>query len=52
VVWKILHEGIFYIEHVVGSEPRALIDLSGYLARQLRKLGYDLRITPENPAPA
>lgn len=48
VVWKILHEGVDYIEQGVGAEPQALMHRAKYLARQLRKFGYDLRITATN----
>jgi len=47
-----LHEGVSYIEQGVGSQPQALIHRARYLARQLRKFGYDLRITATNPSPA
>jgi transposase len=52
LVWKILHQGISYIEQADGPEPRALINRARCLARQLRKFGYDLRITTTNPSPA
>jgi len=49
VAWKILHEDVDYIEQGIGSEPQALMHRAKYLARQLRKFGYDLRITTTNP---
>ena len=49
VAWKILHEDVDYIEQGIGSEPQALMHRAKYLARQLRKFGYDLRITATNP---
>jgi transposase len=52
LVWKILHQGISYIEQAAGPEPRALINRARCLARQLRKFGYDLRVTTTNPSPA
>jgi hypothetical protein len=52
LVWKILHHGISYIEQAAGPEPQALINRARYLARQLRKFGYDLRVTTTNPSPA
>jgi transposase len=52
VVWKILHEGVDYMEKGVGAEPQALMHRAKYLARQLRKFGYDLRITATNPTTA
>jgi hypothetical protein len=52
VIWKILHEGVDYIEHGVGAERQALMHRARYLARQLRKFGYDLSITATNPTTA
>ncbi len=45
LVWKILHEGVRYIEQGIALEPKLLIHRARYLARQLRKLGYDLQLT-------
>ena len=55
VVWKILHEGVRYIEqgHEVG--PREKKQRAQMLARALRKLGYEVTLTPINqlaPKPA
>jgi transposase len=55
VVWKILHEGVRFIEqgHEVG--PREKKQRPQMLARALRKLGYEVTITPINqltPKPA
>jgi transposase len=52
LAWKILHEGIRYIEQGVEYEPKLLIHRAQYLARQLRKFGYNVQITPNNKAPA
>lgn len=52
LVWKILHEGIHYIEQGVQSEPDLLIHRAKSLARQLRKFGYNVQITAENSAPS
>ena len=52
LVWKILHEGVRYIEQGTGSEPKLLIDRARNLAKQLRKFGYDLRVMPTAQAPA
>src|SRR5579863_6197935 len=52
LVWKILHEGVSYIEQGTQPEPKLLIHRARYLAKQLRKFGYDLRVTPTVPAPA
>jgi transposase len=52
LVWKILHEGIRYIEQGIGSEPKLLLYRAQYLAKQLRKFGYNVQITPNKSAPA
>ena len=52
LIWKILHEGIRYIEQSVESELKLLIYRAQYLAKQLRKFGYNVQITPTNTAPA
>jgi transposase len=47
VVWKILHEGVRFIEQ--RREPdRAKKKRAQMLARALRKLGYEVTITPRN----
>jgi transposase len=50
VVWKILHEGVRFIEQ--GSEPDPAVRnrRAEDLARALRRLGYDVAITPIKPA--
>jgi hypothetical protein len=52
LVWKILHEGIRYIEQGIESEPKLLMHRAKYIAKQLRKFGYNVQITPANSAPA
>jgi transposase len=52
LVWKILHEGIRYIEQGIESEPKLLIYRARSLAKQLRKFGYNVQITPADGAPA
>ncbi len=51
VVWKILHEGVRFIEQGTEPDPKAKKQRARMLARALRKLGYDVAITP-NPATA
>jgi len=48
VVWKMLHEGVRFIDqgHEVG--PREKKKRAPILARALRKLGYEVTITPIN----
>ena len=49
VVWKLLHERVRFIEQ--GSEPNPKLrnQRARILARALRRLGYDVAITPTNP---
>ena len=49
VVWKILHEGVRFIEQGNESDPKVRTQRARSLARALRKLGYDVAITPINP---
>jgi len=50
VVWKILHEGVRFIEQGSQADPKVRKQRARILARALRKLGYDVAITPINPA--
>jgi len=50
VVWKTLHEGVRFIEQGTEPDPKAKKQRARMLARALRKLGYDVAITPMNPA--
>jgi hypothetical protein len=50
VIWKTLHEGVRYIEQGSESDPQVRERRARTLARALRKLGYDVAITPINPA--
>src|SRR5271157_4738382 len=52
VVWKILHEGVRYIEQGAERDPKARQQRAQTLARALRKLGYKVEITPLTPATA
>ena len=51
LIWKILHEGIRYIEQGIESEPKILMHRAQNLAKQLRKFGYKVQITPPNTVP-
>jgi transposase len=53
LLWKILHDGVVYIERGTEPNPRAQRQRVRTLVRALRKLGYevDLKlITPRIPA--
>jgi transposase len=52
VAWKILHEGVRFIEQGREPDPKAKKQRARSLARALRKLGYNVAITPINPATA
>jgi len=46
LVWKILHEGVRFIEQGTEVSPREKKKRAQMLARALRKLGYEVTITP------
>ncbi len=49
VVWKILHDGVRFIEQSHERDPKAQKQRAQTLARALRKMGYKVEITPLNP---
>jgi transposase len=51
VVWKILHDGVSYIEFGGETDPKAKQRRAKRLAQSLRKLGYQVTLTPINPEP-
>ena len=46
LVWKILHQGLHYIEQGPQRDPKARRQRASTLARALRNLGYKVDITP------
>ena len=48
LVWKILHEGVRFIEQSHEVTPQEKKKRAQLLARALRKLGYEVTITPLN----
>ena len=48
VVWKILHEGVRFIEQGQEVGPREKKQRAQMLARALRRLGYEVTIAPIN----
>ncbi len=48
LVWKILHEGVRFVEQGSEVSPRQKKKRAQMLARALRKLGYEVTITPIN----
>lgn len=49
LVWKILHDGVRYIEQGTETNPRAKKRRAQKLAQALRKLGYAVTLTPMTP---
>jgi len=49
---KILHEGVRYVERGAHRDPKARRQRARVLLRALRKLGYNVEITPIEPATA
>ena len=50
LVWKILHDGVQYIEQSIDRDPEARRKRAATLARALRRLGYDVNLKPADPA--
>lgn len=50
LVWKILHDGVRYIEQGTDRDPKARRQRAATLARALRRLGYNVNIQPADPA--
>jgi len=50
LVWKIPHEAVPYVEQGAYRDPQARKRRARALARALRKLGYNVAITPIEPA--
>jgi transposase len=46
LIWKVLHEGVRYVEHGLTPSPIALKRRRQRLVEQLRRLGYDVQLTP------
>jgi transposase len=46
LVWKILHDGVSYIEQAAETTPQAKKRRAQKLTQALRKLGYQVAITP------
>jgi hypothetical protein len=51
VAWKILHDGVRYIEYGERSTPSAVKRRLQKHTQALRKLGYTVTLTPLNSAP-
>ena len=49
LIWKILHDGVSYIEQGQDTDPRAKKRRAQKLAQALRNLGYSVALTELNP---
>jgi transposase len=49
ITWKILHEGVSYEERGQRPNPLAVRQRAHRLIRDLRRLGYQVQLTPLNP---
>jgi transposase len=52
LVWKILHDGVRYIEQGQETNPKAKKRRAQKMVQALRKLGYAVALTPIAPEPA
>jgi transposase len=50
LVWKILHDGVSYIEQGEETTPQAKKRRAQKLSQALRKLGYQVTLTPITPS--
>ena len=51
VVWKILHDGVTFVEQGSETDPKAKKRRARRLTQALRKLGYNVSLTPIQPGP-
>jgi transposase len=49
ITWKILHQGVNYEERGQRTNPQAARRRANRLVRDLRRLGYQVQLTPANP---
>jgi transposase len=52
LIWKVLHQGVRYVEHGLVPTPLMLKRRRQRLVAQLRSLGYQVALTPLTPDPA
>jgi transposase len=52
LTWKILHQGVSYIELGLRPDPKLVRKRANKLLRNLRALGYQVQATPPAPAEA
>ena|ERR1035441_3843660 len=49
-IWKVLHDGVRYVEHGPAVTPIMLKRRRQRLVTELRKLGYQVELTPVQPS--
>jgi len=49
LIWKVLHEGVHYVEHGPAPSPITLKRRRQRLVIQLKKLGYQVQLIPVTP---
>jgi transposase len=49
LIWKVLHDGVRYVEHGLTVAPITLKRRRQRLVTELRKLGYQVELTPVEP---
>jgi transposase len=52
LIWKVLHDGVRYIEKGFEPNPKALRERRRRLVAELRQLGYQVELLPLDPRPA
>lgn len=52
LLWKILHDGVSYVEQGTETNPKAKKRRAQKLTKALRELGYQVSLTPITPASA
>jgi transposase len=51
LIWKVLHDGVHYVEYGLAPSPIALKRRRQRLVTQLRRIGYQVELTPLIPNP-
>jgi transposase len=52
LIWKVLHDGVRYIEKGFEPNPKALKERRRRLVAELRRLGYQVALSPVGSGPA
>ncbi len=51
IIWKVLHEGVNFIENSPDNDPKGQLQKAKRLVRALKQLGYSVELTPKQPNP-